>query len=118
MARLSTAIVLAAAVAGGFPAAKAQLSNDKPIFLSGNKLLEICRSKSAACSGYVMGALDQDLLATTAQHEKPRFCWPPNVTSTQVADLVTLFLENNPDQRHYSAASTVLVVTMKAFPCP
>jgi hypothetical protein len=87
-------------------------------FLDGNQLREMCRQSLPACRGYVMGALDQDLLWTFAQKKNDNFCWPPNVDSGQIADVVVKYLDDNPAERHYSAASLALVATMKAFPCP
>lgn len=44
------------------------------------------------------------------QSKKIRICMPSNVTGRQVVDVLCKHFRDNPEQRHYSAAST-------AWPC-
>jgi len=44
-------------------------------------------------------------------------CVPKNVTISQTKDVVTRWLANNPERRHYSADSLVAWALAEGFPC-
>jgi hypothetical protein len=83
-------------------------------FLTGNDLFTDCSATetigSVICHGYVVGAADAFAGADL-------ICIPKNVSQGQVADIVTKFLRDHPESRHYSASSEVLQALMEAFPC-
>ena len=81
-------------------------------FKNGNKLLEDMTSSSMNqmnALGYVTGVADA-LMGIT-------FCMPPNVNAGQVYDMVKLYLENNPANRHNTADRIVNHVLKTVWPC-
>jgi hypothetical protein len=89
-------------------------------FMSGNDIFQNCGSSDPLrhqyCGWYVLGAVDgfqtdQDNLKKTLG-----FCLP-RVTQGQIIDMVVKFFTDNPNIRHYSAASGVLRAMQLAFPC-
>jgi hypothetical protein len=86
-------------------------------FESGNTLLEDCQNPAPIyCMGYVTGVID----AASFAEEPLRgwdFCLPNGVTTGQTMDVVVLWLEENPSQRHFSAGYTVLRAMTESFPC-
>ena len=73
-------------------------------FVDGNKLFSDCEGQSGGgdsawgvCVGYVMGAADAS----------ETICLPNGVTVGQVRDVVTMYLRNHPERRHYAASSLV-----------
>ena len=96
-------------------------------FLTGNELLRRCSSSSynqGLCHGYIEGVLDEGELANTQKNlnryflrSKWRVCIPIAVRSAQLEDIVKKFLTNEPEIRHFSAASLVGAALANAFPC-
>ncbi|MFV2053220.1 Rap1a/Tai family immunity protein [Aliiroseovarius sp. YM-037] len=95
--------------------------------LSGNQLLEICRRSSpedvSFCQGFILGSVN---MGSDVQHYgDSRFigsgivsaCVPPEATLDQLVDLALGHLEDTPETRHYSAASTIWLAMSRAFPC-
>ena len=81
-------------------------------FKNGNKLLEDMTSSSMNqmnALGYVTGVADA-LMGIT-------FCMPPNVNAGQVYDMVKMYLENNPANRHNTADRIVNHVLKNVWPC-
>jgi Rap1a immunity proteins len=70
--------------------------------------------------GYVEGIADA-MAAIQAHDGSPqgsRACIPDPVLSTQVRDIVTRFLREHSELRHFSAGSLVAHALAEAFPCP
>lgn len=81
-------------------------------FKDGNKLYSDLTGTTAqqmVGMGYVMGVADALSNVTV--------CAPPNVTAGQVTDMVRLYLEEQPQLRHFMADSLVNRVLSKAWPC-
>ena len=93
--------------------------------MSGNELYEECSAtgvdksaKHVACMAYVTGVLDTLGLAQTAGRDGANVCLPGGVTRRQMGDVVKLYLERNPQERHRDAASLAAQALAQAFPCP
>lgn len=82
-------------------------------FKDGNKLLSDMNSSSAInqmnALGYVTGVADA-LMGVT-------FCMPSNVNAGQLYDMVKLYLENNPANRHNTADRIINHVLKNVWPC-
>ena len=82
-------------------------------FKDGNKLLsEITDGgyyNQGVAMGYIMGVSDASVRIT--------HCPPPNSTAGQMFDAVKMYLNNNPQNRHYSADSIVNHVLGGIWPC-
>jgi len=63
-----------------------------------------------ACLHYIAGAADVLLM-----HKE--ICVPSGVTISQLADIVTKYLRDNPEVRHFTAASSTTVALARVFPC-
>ena len=90
-------------------------------FYDGNKLLTICNDTEGVlnlgiCLGYVEAV--SDVLDSGAAISGWKACSPENVTAGQVKDIVTRFLVNHPEKRHYAAHTLVARALSEAFPCP
>ena len=83
-------------------------------FVDGNKLLEM-KNERLAFMMYVVGVLDRDN-GTGATWTGLKYCTPMGVTQGQAADVVLRYLEENPSERHLSAAYLVRAAFLKAYP--
>ena len=87
-------------------------------FFTGNQFHEVCQSEAsyseAICSGYVVGIADimanEPVYGFTA-------CLPTNVTVRQVSDVVSTYMQQHPEMRHYAASSIVAYALSESFPC-
>ena len=107
---VTRAILLAAAlsvlIATGAAAADGMVD-----WLNGNQLLEACQQEVRLCTGYVSGVTAAAQLASSV-------CIPSStVTTTQLTDLVQLWLRDHPETRHHSAGSLVIQALKEKFPC-
>jgi hypothetical protein len=108
-----TALVLAA---GLLWPVSALAQNDVSGFLTGNGLYQNCTSSNdldkAICLGYVMGV-------TEGLQSRHTTCVPKGagVSGGQIMDVVTNYLRDHPEARHYAAFSEVELALKKAFPC-
>ena len=71
-------------------------------------LLEDSTFSRAYGDGYVIGVHD----AFNGEY----FSSPKGVTQIQIIDIVKKYFEENPEQRHYGAAQTIVVALHNAFP--
>jgi hypothetical protein len=93
-------------------------------FLDGNKLYELCDGNFGS-TWFVMGVLDADASAVLgfdretgkAFDLQKSICLPPDVIAGQAKDVVCKYLEDHPENRHYSAANIVLTAAYFAWPC-
>ena len=98
---------------------------------TGNILYNICESNNVpACTTYIQGTLDGvawwlDLTSSPQWKSMPNtptlprlYCIPLTVTANQITDVVKKYLNDHPEQRHYSAVSLILDSMTNAFPCP
>jgi len=84
-------------------------------YVSGNKLLAL-KNDRLAFMMYVVGVLDRDN-GTQYSWTGFKYCIPDGVTQGQAADIVVRYLEDNPSDRHFSAAYLVRAAFLKAYPC-
>jgi hypothetical protein len=82
-------------------------------FRGGNDLYEQLKSKDTDLvkylvgSGYVLGVVD-------TRFEKCNF---ENVVAVQLVDTVSLYLNNRPEMRQYTASSLVILAIKEKFNC-
>ena len=82
-------------------------------FKGGNDLYEQLKSKDTDLfkyligSGYVLGVVD-------TRFEKCNF---ENVVAVQLIDTVSLYLNNRPEMRQYTASSLVILAIKEKFNC-
>jgi len=86
-------------------------------FYDGNQLWNQCNNIPASyaymvCVGYIVGVAD-----VLVNENSNNVCLPSNATQAQVADVVTKYLRDYPERRHFLAYSTVAVALADAFPC-
>lgn len=105
-------VVLASVVTGGEVSAN---------FWTGNTLYSWCSDSGGrnACEGYVMGVVDAAYTGDRLWRAEAgwRWCLPSGVSGTQLTDSVVLFLKENPEKRHMTAASLVAGAIAERFPC-
>jgi hypothetical protein len=92
--------------------------------VGGNELHEWCRNPAATsqsvCHSFIIGTIDAlGGIGTRATFDGNAFCIPDTgaVTKGQIVDIVKNWLNNNPQDRHYAAVSSVSEALSKAFPC-
>jgi hypothetical protein len=88
-------------------------------FENGNDLLEKCRQVNGSpfwsfCFGYVGGIVDEMIMLPGG---KSLACFPQNVTSEQLREVVVRFLSDHPELRYLSASSLATFALRRAFPC-
>jgi Rap1a immunity proteins len=79
-------------------------------FVDGNQLYERCNKPDDFCAGYVAAVSD-------ALGPDQHVCIPNAVTVKQAADVITNYLRDHPEQRHYAAWGLGLLALRLAFPC-
>ena len=120
------AAVLSCVVAG-----KAQAGGN---FVDGNSLSEWCASwhwpldrdldledlkdahPSGKCAGYILGVVDLDITLGQVTGKKSNVC-VQNVQGSQLVDVVKFYLRGHPEERHFPAASSVVIALAEKFPC-
>ena len=83
-------------------------------FWSGNDLYKYCAVAEgmpgkSTCKAFILGAVD----VLAADHV---ICLPEGFIAGQVVDIVTNFLRDHPESRHFTAASEI-GVALKGFHC-
>ena len=124
--------VLAASVAL-CAGALAHPSTAKAEFISGNKLYRYCTGtesafsqtvQSAMCLAYIQGAHDGleasgTFLTIKFELDNPMkvVCVPDGVETSQLQEIVTKYLRENPADRNLSASLLVLFALRTSYPC-
>ena len=89
------------------------------VFYTGSQLWSRCSDKGdlnfGLCRGYVMGIADAMMSGSGLLGR--RACLAEGVTGGQAQDVVTRFLEQNPELRNYAAADLATEALADAFPC-
>jgi hypothetical protein len=90
--------------------------------ITGNQLKEYCQfypaqtQATAACIGYITGSLDT-IRGMSKMLKLKAACEPPGVTGEQLASMTVKYLNDNPADLHFVAASLILNLYTKSFPC-
>ena len=85
-------------------------------FVLGNTLVETCDSDNSydqgICAGFVLGVSDRI--------ERKFACPPKNgtVSGGQLVKVVRKYLEENPENLHWTGHFLVTIALSQAFPCP
>ena len=103
------AVLLAASVVMSCPAAAG--------FLTGGKLVEMCRIDETICGVYIIGSIDMVLLIGEAQNKK-FICLPELMVHKQASATVRKYLEDNPQLWHLNAAGLVSAALNEYYKCP
>jgi hypothetical protein len=101
---------------------------DASEMVSGNMLHQYCQAgnnlssdadyvNDAQCRMYILGVLDTVPTGKVTVGGY-KVCTPDKVSSGQMQDVVTIWLKENPSQRHFGASGLVLAAITNAFPCP
>ena len=88
-------------------------------FENGNSLYTDCTKERGFNTGYCMGYVGgvTDIMSDGTPLYGWKACFPKGVSLGQIKDVVTRWLANNPQHRHYNAASLVAEALEEAFPC-
>jgi hypothetical protein len=93
-------------------------------FNTGNALYTECTTDETSpvyfaakmgCTAYIVGAADS--LESMRSFSSKDQCIPENTSKQQVTDVVIKYLRDNPEQRHFTAASTAMLALSIAFNC-
>jgi Rap1a immunity proteins len=71
---------------------------------------------NAMCLGYISGTLDT-VRGMSVLLERKFACEPPGVTGDQLVSITIKYLADHPGDLHFSAASLILDLYTKSFPC-
>ena len=112
--RRGLAALVALAVLSPVPAEARPLA---PIGDSGNVFLARCESgRPEPCRAYLSGIVDGLIVAGMAMKTN-LICPPPGVTTSQVHDIVVVFILDNPMLRHLRTDELAYKALAAAFPC-
>jgi len=67
--------------------------------------------------GYIFGSLDM-ARGLNKMLKGDMVCEPSGVTGDQLVTMAVKYLSDHPEELHYSAASLILDIYTRAFPCP
>jgi hypothetical protein len=90
--------------------------------MTGNDLKGYCQfyprhtESTAACVGYINGSLDMTR-GLNKMLKGQIACEPPGVTGDQLIAMTIKHLSDHPGDLHFTAASLILDMYTKAFPC-
>mgnify|MGYP003383505572 CR=1 FL=1 len=116
--------IVAIAVLGTAAPVQAQERGDSRAYFTGEQLWEFCgRSVSGlppdVCTGYVVGVLDSASYVFSMLEFTGRLsCRPSGIPTSEVTDVVRLYLQQHPSSRSYSAASVIMRAMSASYPCP
>jgi hypothetical protein len=85
-------------------------------FVTGNELYQDLKDNYGKLYslGYITGIAD---VGNDNSIYEFKFCIPTHATQGQLSDIVSKWLEQNPERRHYSASSLIALAFQEAFPC-
>ena len=89
---------------------------------TGNDLKDYCRlyprktESTLLCTAYISGSIDM-ARAVNRLLKGDLVCEPPGVTGDQLIAMTIKYLADNPADLHLAAASLVLDMYTRAFPC-
>ena len=96
-------------------------------FVDGREILGPClqaRDKmttashdAGRCFGFLSGVADLYDIMTSEGLVKPSYCPPVNVSLIRMINVVVNYLQQHPEDLHYSASSLVMAAYADAFPC-
>lgn len=86
-------------------------------FVDGNSLYGWCETSRIDAETYVMGVFDAQETIAAWQNRKKQICPPPNLKSSQIRDVVCIYVQQRPERRHLAASSLALTALADAFPC-
>ncbi len=96
-------------------------------FISGSQLLDYClqardKERTASheagrCFGFISGVTDLHDILISEGIVKPSYCPPGNVSLIRMVNVVVEYLQQHPEDLHYSASSLVMAAYADAFPC-
>ena len=90
-------------------------------FVTGNYLWMQCTGDDigqAYCLGYVVAIADTLSAPGNTGLDGWHACLRPKQIAGHLKEVVTQFLQNHPDQRHFAATSLIAEAYSIAFPCP
>lgn len=86
-------------------------------FVSGNQLLDLCRTDPTAAAGYVAGAVDTIQTVQDNKLVEKNICIRANVTIGQMVDLVCAYARAHPEFRDFAGSAQVAAAMSITFPC-
>ncbi|MEG3143346.1 Rap1a/Tai family immunity protein [Sphingomonas sp. RT2P30] len=93
-------------------------ATDLARMVSGDALLADCASRTPirrqACRSYIAGVVDARRMPETVNWAS--VCEPEGMTREQLADIVVVYLRDNPSKRRLPASDLVLLA-LQGFPC-
>ncbi len=91
----------------------------KCAWVTGNGLKERCGSashvKRAFCIGFAVAVAE---VVSNMEYMVWRACFPDGVTGGQLRDVMTKFLDENPERLHDPGVNLAAEAFEEAFPCP
>src|SRR5262245_1489383 len=75
------------------------------------------RHDAALCIGYVEGILDSESLGGGSPSHFPAACPPNDANSNTLAEVVAIFLDQNPALRHHTGYHLVKLALEHSYPC-
>ncbi|MBT3558754.1 MAG: hypothetical protein HOC63_14500 [Rhodospirillales bacterium] len=92
------------------------------VYLDGNDLHLYCSDKAdklseGVCYGY-LNAMSDSSSGDNRGFDGIKFCTPELSNPRQLRDVVYKWLDDNPQHRHFAAASLVADALAEAWPCP
>ncbi len=89
--------------------------------MTGNELLGYCENEGVysqgLCDGFIDGAGDGFQSYALYIGRRLPFCYPEGATVGQVRRVIVKYLEEHPQDLHYSAADSAFIALGDAFPC-
>ena len=112
------AVLLAAALALVLVSAEAG-AQVAPSWADGNDMKAYCHNNSkywqGACEGFAMAVA---AFAVRAPVDSDRACIPLGVSGRQLGDIMVKYLDDYPEELHFTATSLATHAFAIAFPCP
>ncbi len=89
-------------------------------YMSGVLLHKLCTSSAPkdkdTCHAYILGVIDT-VVAEEKELKRNLVCMPPALDAQKAVDVAIRYLQQNPAERPYVAATTVSVALFEAYPC-
>ena len=89
--------------------------------MTGSELLGYCENEGVysqgLCDGFIDGVGDGFQSFALYIGRRLPFCYPQDATVEQVRRVIVKYLEEHPQDLHYSAAESAFIALGDAFPC-
>ena len=87
------------------------------VYYTGTDFMALCKADRSRCTSYIEGVLDGTNALLDALDKNELACIPDGTTGATLTNVTMQYFQNNTDKWQYTAASSIMVALIRAYPC-